>query len=153
MTVSRFRVDPPVKFMTSYKTQEFFYYDLWVYGVPESGWVIIINWLISALKVFNYFLGPKSFPASLYKILVWGGRGACPSNATALDCYHDRDNKKRYTVWKLISLSEKRYQFPVRNTKWLKNGKLCRAILSAFYNISQRNFGILLILWCSFKPW
>ena len=41
----------------------------------------------------------------------------------------------------------------MRNTKWLKNGKLRRAILSAFYNISQRNFGILLILWCSFKLW
>jgi hypothetical protein len=26
-------------------------------------------------------------------------------------------------------------------------------ILSAFYNISQRNYGILLILWCSFKLW
>jgi hypothetical protein len=40
----------------------------------------------------------------------------------------------------------------VRNTKWLRNGKLPRVIiLSAFYNISQRNFGILLILWCSFK--
>jgi hypothetical protein len=51
----------------------------------------------------------------------------------------------------LIEFSEKRYQFPVRNTKWLKNGKLRRAILSAFYNISQRNFGILLILWCSFR--
>jgi hypothetical protein len=24
---------------------------------------------------------------------------------------------------------------------------------SAFYNISQRNFGLLLILWCSFKLW
>jgi hypothetical protein len=47
----------------------------------------------------------------------------------------------------------KRYQFPVRNTKWLKNGKLRKAILSAFYNILQRNFGILLILWCSFKLW
>jgi hypothetical protein len=47
----------------------------------------------------------------------------------------------------------KRYQFPVRNTKWLKNGKLRRAILSAFYNISQRNFEILLILRCSFKLW
>jgi hypothetical protein len=35
----------------------------------------------------------------------------------------------------------------------LKNGKLRKAILSAFYNISQRNFGILLILWCSFKLW
>jgi hypothetical protein len=41
----------------------------------------------------------------------------------------------------------------VRNTKWLKNGKFRKAILSAFYNISQRNFGILLILWCSFKLW
>jgi hypothetical protein len=29
-------------------------------------------------------------------------------------------------------LSEKRYQFPARNTKRLKNGKLRRAILSAF---------------------
>jgi hypothetical protein len=29
-------------------------------------------------------------------------------------------------------------QFPVCNTKWLKNGKLRKAILSAFYNISQR---------------
>jgi hypothetical protein len=50
--------------------------------------------------------------------------------------------------WKMV-------QFPVRNTKWLKNGKLRRAILSAFYNISQRIFriGILLILWCSFKLW
>jgi hypothetical protein len=44
------------------------------------------------------------------------------------------------------------YQFPVCNKKWLKNGKLRNAILSAFY-ISQRNFGILLILWCSFKLW
>ena len=41
----------------------------------------------------------------------------------------------------------------MRNTKWLKNGKLRRAILSAFYNISQQNVGILLILWCSFKLW
>jgi hypothetical protein len=58
------------------------------------------------------------------------------------------------THGKLIPLSEKRYiNFPVRDTKWLKNGKLRRAILSAFYNISQRNFGILLILWCSFKLW
>jgi hypothetical protein len=44
-------------------------------------------------------------------------------------------------------------QFPPRNAKWLKNGKLRKAILFAFYNISQRNFGILLILWCSFKLW
>jgi hypothetical protein len=42
-------------------------------------------------------------------------------------------------------------QFPVRNTKWLKNGKFRKAMLSAFYNISQRNFGTLLILWCCFK--
>jgi hypothetical protein len=34
-----------------------------------------------------------------------------------------------------------------------ENCKLRRAILSAFYNISQWNFGILLILWCSFKLW
>jgi hypothetical protein len=38
-------------------------------------------------------------------------------------------------------------------SKWLKNGKLRSAILSAFYNISQRNFGILLILRCSFDLW
>jgi hypothetical protein len=57
------------------------------------------------------------------------------------------------TNGKLIPLSEKRYQFPARHTKWLENGKLRRAILSVFYNISQRNVGILLILWCSFKLW
>jgi hypothetical protein len=34
-----------------------------------------------------------------------------------------------------------------------ENCKLRKAILFAFYNISQRNFGILLILWCSFKLW
>jgi hypothetical protein len=34
-----------------------------------------------------------------------------------------------------------------------ENCKFHRAIISAFYNISQRNFGILLILWCSFKLW
>ena len=34
-----------------------------------------------------------------------------------------------------------------------ENCKLRKAIFSAFYNISQRNFGILLILWCSFKLW
>jgi hypothetical protein len=34
-----------------------------------------------------------------------------------------------------------------------ENCKLRRAILSAFYNISQRNFRILLIWWCSFKLW
>ena len=39
----------------------------------------------------------------------------------------------------LIPLSEKRYQFPARNTKLLKNGKLRRVILPPFYNISQRN--------------
>jgi hypothetical protein len=41
----------------------------------------------------------------------------------------------------------------VCNAKWLNNGKLRKAILSAFYNILQRNFGILLILWCSIKLW
>jgi hypothetical protein len=34
-----------------------------------------------------------------------------------------------------------------------ENWKFRKAILSAFYNISQRNFGIFLILWCSFKLW
>jgi hypothetical protein len=37
--------------------------------------------------------------------------------------------------------------------KMTENCKLRRAILSAFYNISQRNFGILLILWCPIKLW
>jgi hypothetical protein len=50
-------------------------------------------------------------------------------------------------IWLSIS------HFGICNAKWLKNGKLRKAILSAFYNISQRNFGILLILWCSFKLW
>jgi hypothetical protein len=50
----------------------------------------------------------------------------------------------RWSNWLSISIC---------NTKWLKNGKLRKAILFAFYNISQRNFGILLILWCSFKLW
>jgi hypothetical protein len=34
-----------------------------------------------------------------------------------------------------------------------ENCKLRKALFSSFYNISQRNFGILLILWCSFKLW
>jgi hypothetical protein len=34
-----------------------------------------------------------------------------------------------------------------------ENCKLRKAILSSFYNFSQRNFGILLILWCSFTLW
>jgi hypothetical protein len=37
-----------------------------------------------------------------------------------------------------------------RNTKVYKICKLCNAIFSAFYNISQPNFAILLILVCSF---
>jgi hypothetical protein len=54
----------------------------------------------------------------------------------------------------LIPFFRKQYQFPVRiHTKWLKNGKLLRAILSAFYNIVQQNLGLLLILWRSFKLW
>jgi hypothetical protein len=46
---------------------------------------------------------------------------------------------------------KKGINFPCVMTKWLKNGKLRRAVLSTFYNISQRNIGIFLILWCSFK--
>jgi hypothetical protein len=34
-----------------------------------------------------------------------------------------------------------------------ENCKLRKAILSAFYKILKRNFGLLLILWCSFKLW
>jgi hypothetical protein len=49
----------------------------------------------------------------------------------------------QYTLWGC--------QFPVCNTKWLKNGKRRKAILSTFYNISQRDFGTLLNLWSSFK--
>jgi hypothetical protein len=37
-----------------------------------------------------------------------------------------------------------------RNTKVHKICELCKAIFSAFYNISQPNFAILLILVCSF---
>jgi hypothetical protein len=69
----------------------------------------------------------------------------------------DVDKSRRKFHHKISSFSppfsEKRYQFPARNKKWLKNGILRRAILSAFYNILQRDFGILLILWCSFKLW
>jgi hypothetical protein len=59
--------------------------------------------------------------------------------------FQDLITKSRNTLWGC--------QFPVCNAKWLKNDKLRKAILSAFYNISQRSFGILLILWCSFKLW
>jgi hypothetical protein len=52
-----------------------------------------------------------------------------------------------------MDIEQNNYHLTICNTKWLKNGKLRKAILSAFYNISQRNFGILLILWCSFKLW
>jgi hypothetical protein len=38
-----------------------------------------------------------------------------------------------------------------RNTKVYKIFKFCKAIFSAFYNISQPNFAILLILVCSLK--
>jgi hypothetical protein len=31
--------------------------------------------------------------------------------------------------------------------------QISQGYISVFYNISQRNFGILLILWCSFKLW
>jgi hypothetical protein len=69
----------------------------------------------------------------------------------------DVDKSRRKFHHKISSFfppfSEKRYQFPARNKKWLKNGILRRAILSAFYNILQRDFGILLILWYSFKLW
>ena len=91
---------------------------------------------------------------------MWGGMILMYWNKTQCT------NQQNYSIFLVIdysiianerlfkqSASKKRYQFPVRNTKWLKNGKLRRAILSAFYNISQRNFGILLILWCSFKLW
>ena len=55
-------------------------------------------------------------------------------------------------AWEIDTFFHKAvYKFPVRNTKRLKNDKLCRDILLfAFYNTSQRNFGILLILWCFF---
>jgi hypothetical protein len=40
-----------------------------------------------------------------------------------------------------------------RNTKVYKICKLCKAIFSAFYNISQPNFAILLVLVCSFREY
>ena len=40
-----------------------------------------------------------------------------------------------------------------RNTKIYKMCELCNAIFSAFYNISQPNFAILLILVCSFREY
>ena len=55
------------------------------------------------------------------------------------------------THGKLIPTSRKRYQFSVGNTKVYKIHKLCRAMFSSFYNISQPNFAILPILRCSSK--
>jgi hypothetical protein len=43
-----------------------------------------------------------------------------------------------------------RSQFPHAIQKNTKICKLCKAIFSAFYNISQSNFAISLILVCSF---
>ena len=40
-----------------------------------------------------------------------------------------------------------------RNTKVYKICELCKAIFSAFYNMSQPNFAILLILVCSFREY
>jgi hypothetical protein len=40
-----------------------------------------------------------------------------------------------------------------RNTKVYKIFELCKAIFSSFYNISQPNFAILLILVCSFREY
>jgi hypothetical protein len=41
----------------------------------------------------------------------------------------------------------------VRNTKVYKICELCKAMFSAFYNISEPNFAILLILVCSFQEY
>jgi hypothetical protein len=41
-------------------------------------------------------------------------------------------------------------QIPVRNTNQYKICKFRRAIFSTFYNISQPNLAVLLILTCSF---
>ena len=41
-------------------------------------------------------------------------------------------------------------EISVRNTKVYKIREICRALSSAFYNISRPNFVILLILSCSF---
>jgi hypothetical protein len=43
--------------------------------------------------------------------------------------------------------------FPARNANIYKICELHRAIFSSFYNNSQPNFAILLILRCSFKLW
>ena len=43
--------------------------------------------------------------------------------------------------------------FPVCNTNIYKICELRRAIFSTFYNISQPNFAVLLILRCSFQLW
>jgi hypothetical protein len=55
-----------------------------------------------------------------------------------------------------VILYYKREMVPtsVRNTKWLhEHCKFRKAMLFAFYNISQWNFAVLLILWCSFMLW
>jgi hypothetical protein len=50
---------------------------------------------------------------------------------------------------KCTTFGSKVVHFPVRNTKSYKICKFRRAIFSSFYNISQSNFAILLILTCS----
>ena len=45
------------------------------------------------------------------------------------------------------------YQFSLRNTKIYKICNLHRLTFSTFYNVSQPNFAILLILGCSSMLW
>ena len=49
-----------------------------------------------------------------------------------------------------ITFGSKVLQTSARNTKVYRIHKICRAIFSAFYNISRPNFAILLTLSCSF---
>ena len=60
---------------------------------------------------------------------------------------------KKYLIFVICTaglFSEKKDQFWSRNTKIYK---ICKGFIFPNYNISQRKFGILLILGCCFKLW
>jgi hypothetical protein len=62
----------------------------------------------------------------------------------AVKCYRCQDTGTG------TAFEPKVVQTSARNTKIYKICEICRAIFSAFYNISGPNFAILLILRCSF---
>jgi hypothetical protein len=69
-----------------------------------------------------------------------------------LDKSRRKFHHKNFIIFPLFP--EKGINFPrVIQNDWKTANFAGLYILSGFYNILQRNFGILLILWCSFKLW